>query len=196
MVTIQETPFAGLEADGRLLSPVHKGPTKKPGRFGFRGVIALEYAEKLSDEARPPAIKADQVMAVGDAGASSFPFLAAMTLSAKHLPLLVEVLGERLSPEGKYFLFATDVDFSERWQLSYNGIPFWVLPLDEATVYNEVLELVGVEKSDLKKLDTAGKLDAVANAATKFSATYAPLTFEEGLKIMGPIRDLGANRPV
>ncbi len=40
------------------------------------------------------------------------------------------------------------------------------------------------------------KLDAVANAAGKFTATYAPLTYEEGLAIMGPIRDLGANRPV
>ena len=63
-------------------------------------------------------------------------------------------------------------------------------------MYNETLELLYLEKNDLKKFDTAGKLDAVANAATKFSATYAPLTFEEGLKIMGPIRDLGANRPV
>ncbi|HMV40180.1 hypothetical protein [Plasticicumulans sp.] len=195
MVTIQETPFAGLEADGRLLSPVHKGPTKKPGRFGFRGVIALEFAEKMSDEARPPSIKADQVMAVGDAGASSLPFVAAMTLSAKHLPLLVEVLGERLVPEGKYFLFATDVDFSERWQLSYNGIPFWVLPLDEATVYNEVLELVGVEKSDLKKLDTAGKLDAVADAAAGFSDSFPAISYEDLVARLGSVR-VNEYRPV
>lgn len=195
MVTIQETPFAGLEADGRLLSPVHKGPTKKPGRFGFRGMIALEFAEKMSDEARPPAIKADQVMAVGDAGASSFPFLAAMTLSARHLPLLVEVLGERLSPEGKYFLFATDVDFSERWQLSYNGIPFWVLPLDEATVYNEVLELIGVEKSDLKKLDTAAKLDAVADAAAAYSDKFPTIEYDALVARLGQVR-VNEYRPV
>ena len=194
-LSIQDTALGRLESEGRLLNSVLKAATHKPGRFGFRGELALRFAAKMADEARPPAIKADQVMAVGDAGATGFPFLAAMTLSARHLPLLVEVLGERLSPEGKYFLFATDVDFSERWQLSYHGIPFWVLPLDEATVYNEVLELVGVEKSDLKKLDTAAKLDAVADAAAAFSDTFPAIEYDALVARLGQVR-VNEYRPV
>ena len=37
MTKIADTAFARLEAEGRLVNPVHKGPTKKAGRFGFRG---------------------------------------------------------------------------------------------------------------------------------------------------------------
>ena len=46
------TAFARLESEGRLLNPVLKAPTKKPGRFGFRGELALRFAAKLADEAR------------------------------------------------------------------------------------------------------------------------------------------------
>ena len=53
MATIADTPFATLESEGRLLSPLHKGPIS-PNLFGFRGEVALKFAEKLSDEARPP----------------------------------------------------------------------------------------------------------------------------------------------
>jgi hypothetical protein len=73
---------------------------------------------------------------------------------------------------------------------------FYVLPIDEATVYNELLELLYLEKGDLKKLDTAGKTDAVADAALKFDVTFDVITYEEGLKLMGPVRNPNENRPV
>jgi hypothetical protein len=76
------------------------------------------------------------------------------------------------------------------------GIPFYVLPIDEATVYNELLELLYIERNDLKKLDTAGKLDAIADKALKFTDAFQQITFEEGLKRMGPVRNPNENRPV
>ena len=63
---------------------------------------------------------------------------------------------------------------------------FYVLPIDEATVYNELLELLYLEKNELKKLDTAGKTDRVADAALKFDITFDTITYDEGLKLMGP----------
>ena len=51
MTTITETAFASLDAEGRLLSPVLKGPIT-PRVFGFRGEIALKFAEKLTREPR------------------------------------------------------------------------------------------------------------------------------------------------
>ena len=41
MTNLAETAFAPLEAEGRLVNPVFKGPTRAPGRFGFRGELAL-----------------------------------------------------------------------------------------------------------------------------------------------------------
>lgn len=194
MITIAETPFASLDAEGRLLSPVYKGPIK-PGIFGFRGEIALKFAEKFADEARPPEIKLDQVMMTAAAGATSIDFLAAFAVSLEQLRLMCEVFGDKLSSTGKYFFFAGNLDISKKYQISYGGANFWVLPLDEATVYNELLEEFRIEKSDLKKLDTAGKLAAISAKAAEFTEKWPQIRFEEGLQIMGPIK-IKENRPV
>jgi len=194
MTTIAETPFATLDAEGRLLSPVHKGPIG-PRQFGFRGEIALKFAEKYADEARPPEVKLDQVMMTAAAGASTIAFLAGFATSLEHLRLLCEIMGEKLAPGGKYFFFAGNLDISKKYQIAYGGATFWVLPLDEATVYNELLEEFRVEKSDLKKLDTAGKLSIIAAKAAEFTEKWPQISFEEGLAVMGPIR-VKENRPV
>lgn len=195
MTQITETAFAKLDAEGRLLSPVFKGATTKPGRFGFRGEIALEFQKAMADEKRPPEIKLDQVMMVASAGEATIPFLAGFAPSLAHLKLLCEVLGDKLSPTGKYFFFAGNLDISRKYQIAYGGATFWVMPLDEATVYNELLDMFRMEKSTLKKLETAGKLDAIADKAASFSEKWTEISFDEGLKIMGPIK-IRENRPV
>jgi hypothetical protein len=80
--------------------------------------------------------------------------------------------------------------------VDHGGASFHILPIDEATVYNETLALLYLEKNDLKKLDTAGKVDAIVDKAMGFAESFPKISFEEGLKRMGPVRDLYANRPV
>lgn len=193
---LMDTAFARLESEGRLLNPVLKGATKKPGRFGFRGELALRFAPKLADEARPPELTCDQVIAVADAGNPKLAFFAGYLLNFAHLQDVAEVLGDTLSAGGKYFLFCNNIDLSKKYQVPLKGAMFYVLPIDEATVYNELLELLYLEKNELKKLDTAGKTDRVAEAALKFDITFDTLTYDEGLKLMGPVRNPNENRPV
>ncbi len=195
MTTIDTTPLAALEADKRLLSPVYKGPLGATGRFGFRGELALRFAQQYSDEARPPEVKADQVMTVADAGATTIPFFAGFVQSLAHLELVCDVLGERLAADGRYFLFAGNLDISSRYRIPCGGATWYVLPLDEATVYNELLELFRIERGDLKRLDTAGKLAAVVAAASRFAADWPTITYADGLAAMGPVK-VRENRPV
>ena len=193
---IDETAFARLEAEGRLLNPVLKAPTHVAGRFGFRGELALRFAAKLADEARPPELTCDQVMAVATRGDDKLPFFCGWLLSFESLKDVAETLGDTLSAGGKYFLFCDNMDISKKYQVPYKGAMFYVLPILENTVYNEMLELLYLEKGDLKKKDTAGKLDAVANAALKFDVTFDTITYDEGLSLMGPVRNPNENRPV
>ena len=188
--------FARLQAEGRLLNAVLKGTTKKPGRFGFRGELALRFAPKLADEARPPELTCDQVIAIATAGNPKLPFFAGYLLSFEHLKDVAEVLGDTLSAGGKYFLFCNNIDLSRKYQVAMNGALFYVLPIDESTVYNEMLDLLYLEKTELKRLDTAGKLDAVANAAARFDITFDVMTYAEGVATMGPVRNPNENRPV
>jgi hypothetical protein len=193
---LMDTAFARLESEGRLLNPVLKAPTKKTGRWGFRGELALRFAAKMADEARPPELTCDQVIAVAQTGDKKLPFFAGYLLSFEHLKDVAETLGDTLSAGGKYFLFCNNIDLSKKYQVPLRGAMFYVLPIDEATVYNELLELLYLEKNELKKLDTAGKTDRVADAALKFDITFDTITYDEGLKLMGPVRNPNENRPV
>lgn len=190
------TAFARLEAEGRLLNPVLKAATKKPGRFGFRGELALRFAPRMADEARPPELTCDQVIAVAQEGNAKLPFFAGYLLNFAHLKDVAEVLGDTLGAGGKYFLFCNNIDLSKKYQVACAGALFYVLPIDEATVYNELLDLLYLEKTELKKLDTAGKTDRVADAALKFDVSFDTITYAEGLALMGPVRNPNENRPV
>lgn len=184
--------LAALDQQKRLLSPVYKGALKKADE-GFRGEIALKFATQLADEARPPEIAAFQTMFSITGG--KFDFIACELESLAYLENLRTVLGDYLKPEGQYFAFAGNVDISRKYAITLDGIPFNVLPLDEATVYNELLDLIGLERNDLKKLDTAAKLDKIKEAAVKFKGKFPVISFEQGTKEMGPIR-IPENRPV
>ncbi len=196
MTSITDTAFSTLDQQKRLLSPVQKGPTEKAGRFGFRGMLALKYAQQFADEARPPELCADQVIATAEAGQPTLSFLAAWVLSFEHLGVLAEVLKGVLGPSGKYFIFANNIDLLAKYQVEIDGVNFYVLPIDEATVYNELLELLYLDKTTLKKATTAGKTDAIADAAAKFNDKFESITFAQGLERMGPVRNRNENRPV
>lgn len=182
-----------LESQKRLLSPVYKGALKEADSEGFRGEIALKFAEQMADEARPPEIAACQTMFAASGG--KFDFLACELDSLAYLENLREVLGDFLKPDGKYFAFAGNVDLSKKYAITLDGIPFSVLPLDEATVYNELLDLIGLERNDLKKLDTGAKLSKIAATVTKYKGKFPEVSFEQGKQEMGPIR-IPDNRPV
>ena len=135
-------------------------------------------------------------MATAAIGTSHLQFFAGYLLSFEHLKDVAEVLADTLSAGGKYFLFCNNIDLSKKYQVPYKGALFYVLPIDESTVYNEMLDLLYLEKTELKRKDTAGKLDAVADAAMKFDVTFDIITYDEGLKLMGPVRNPNENRPV
>ncbi len=194
MTEITQTPFATVDAEGRLLSPVHKGRIASDV-YAFRGELALKFAEKLSGEARPPEIKLDQVMMTAPVGGTAISFFAGFGVSLEHLGLLHNLLAETLDASGKYFFFAGNLDISRRYRISLGNATFWVLPLDEATVYNEMLELLGIDRGDLKRLDTAEKLRVIAEKSADFTDSWPVITFDEGLQIMGPVK-IKENRPV
>jgi hypothetical protein len=196
MTSISETALAPLEAESRLLNPVFKGPTHTPGRFGFRGELAVKFQPQLDNVKRPPEVLCQQVLAAAHAQQPSIAFFAGYLLSFADLKLLAEVLGPAATTAGKYFVFCSNIDLSKRYQVPYAGVMWYVLPIDEATVYNEMLELLHLERNDLKKLDTAGKLDAIVDAALGYDVTFDMMTYGEGVERMGKVRDPGENRPV
>lgn len=196
MTAIENTAFARLNAEKRLINAVHKGPTQKSGRYGFRGEFALKFQPQVADEARPPELALAQVNASAKEGESALEFVTGFLWSFEHIKDVADSLQGLLSSTGKYILWVNNIDLLAKYKVPMGDVTFYVLPLDEATVYNETLELLNIERNDLKKLDTAGKIDAMVDAALGFDSAFQVLSYEDGLKIMGPVKDPGENRPV
>lgn len=196
VTTIETTALGRLDREGRLLNAVLKSPTTKPGRFGFRGDIALKFQAQVADEKRPPDFSIEQVLAYAKAGESAIPVLAGYLHSFAYLEVASEVLDGLLSPTGSYFMFCNNIDLLAKYRITLRGIPFYVLPCDESTVWKEMLDLMGIDKNDIRKLDTAGKLDHVLDAAIRLDLQCTPISYEEGLARMEPVKNRNENRPV
>jgi hypothetical protein len=196
MTAIEQTAFARLSQEGRLFNAVLKGPTTKPGRFGFRGDIALKFQDQVADEKRPPDFSIEQVLTIAQEGEGTIPILAGYLHSFAYLEAAVDVLDGLLTPSGTYLMYCNNIDLLAKYRVTIKAITFNVLPCDESTVWKEMLELMGIDKNDIKKLDTAGKLDYVLDAARGLEAKYEPISYEEGLTRMEPVKNRNENRPV
>lgn len=196
MTSIEKTPLNRLDQEGRLLNAVLKSPTTKPGRFGFRGDIAIKFQTQVADEKRPPDISIEQVLTVVQEGESTIPILAGYLHSFGYLQTAAEVLDGLLNPKGTYFMYCNNIDLLAKYKVRVGEITFYILPCDESTVWKEILELMSIDKNDIKKLDTAGKLDYVLDAALGFDPGYEPITYEQGLTLMQPVKNRNENRPV
>ncbi|MGJ4973381.1 hypothetical protein ACQR1N_05355 [Bradyrhizobium sp. HKCCYLRH1073] len=195
-VAIETTALAQLDKEGRLLNAVLKAPTTKPGRFGFRGDIALKFQTQVADEKRPPDFSIEQVLTIAQDGASTIPVLVGYIHSLTYLETAAEVLKGLLTPDGKYFMFCNNIDLLAKYRIKIDDITFYVLPCDESTVWKEMLELLSIDKNDIKKLDTAGKLDYVLDAAKDFSENYDLVPYADALARMEPVKNRNENRPV
>jgi hypothetical protein len=196
MTVIENTALGRLDREGRLLNAVLKSGTTKPGRFGFRGDIALKFQTQVADEKRPPDYSIEQVLTVAQEDEGTIPVLAGYLHSFAYLADVANVLDGALSPGGSYFMFCNNIDLLAKYRTRLGNITFHVLPCDESTVWKEMMELIGVDKNDIKKLDTAGKLDYLLDAAKGVDADYAEISYEEGLARMEPVKNRNENRPV
>ena len=93
-------------------------------------------------------------------------------------------------------MFCNNIDLLAKYRVTLDGITFYVLPCDESTVWKEMIELMSIDKNDIKKLDTAGKLDYLLDAAMGFDPKYEIITYERGLEVMEPVKNRNENRPV
>lgn len=195
MTATQQSCLTRLGSEGRLLnSMVHSPSSKVPSRTLFRGDLAVKFAATTEREKRPPELKVEQVLLAEDGG--SLQFFAAYMLSFESLAPLVEVLGDALTPGGKYFAYCNNIDLSASYEVPMGKATFYVFPLDESSVFNELHELLKLDRNVLKKLGVVEKVDAIASAALAFNKRYERISYERGLELMGPVRDVGENRPV
>jgi hypothetical protein len=174
MTAIGDTPFAKLDAEGRLLNPALKADTHVAGRFGYRGDISYDGPETILKE----------VFAVSESGKTAIGFLAGQIKKYETLPKLIETFGAAFDGNGKYFFYISDLKQGDRFYIKFGDVKIFAISIDDTSVYNELIDMFYVDKVKLKKFDTSAKLDALADVGLKYSSVeaYAETSYEEGLK--------------
>jgi hypothetical protein len=174
MTVIADTPFAKLDAEGRLQKPILNADTHVAGRFGYRGEIAYDDPETLLKE----------VFSVSETGKSAIGFLAGSIKQYETLPKLVETFGAALNGDGKYFIYIADLPQGNRFYIRFGDVRIFAICIDETTVYNELIDTFYVDKVKLKKFDTSAKLDALADVGLQYASLsdYAEISYEDGLQ--------------
>ncbi len=151
-----------------------KGATSVSGRFGYRGALVITEGKVLSaDKQLPP--KATLKQAVMTANSEKIEFLAGELETMDFFEPFVEKYKPYLG-EGVYLLYIIDLD--KNVSFTYEGVKFQAFVLDESSVWNELVELGDLDKSELKRMDAGEKIDAVADAVKGEGVSLPEVTYD------------------
>lgn len=141
------TPIEFIKANNLDWQPSFNGMVTDT-LHGYRGALIVEEGKELSpDRKLPPKVQAKQVIMVSEE--ESIKFFACELESFDHFAPMFEKYKAFFSPDGLNLLYVTDLDGNGTFE--YEGVKFTAFMLDESSVWNELLDLAGLDKSDMKK---------------------------------------------
>jgi len=144
--------------------------------YGYRGSLVITPGKVLaSDKQLPPKATATQVILTSEG--EKIDFIACELETLDFFEPFVQQYKNVLTPEGKYLLFVTDLDYDGKFE--YEGFTFNAFALDESSVWNELLEHADLSKGDLKKLSAEEKIDTVCTEINASTLRIADKSYEE-----------------
>ena len=161
--------------------------------YGYRGAMIVEEGKALSpDRKLPPKIQARQVIMVNQG--QDIKFFACELESFNDFAPMFAKYKDFFSTEGLNILYVTDLDGDGTFL--YEGVKFTAFMLDESSVWNELLELADLEKSDMKSLKKQEQkieklyeelLDANVEEESKTYEQMCELIGESSKQLMGAV---------
>jgi len=161
--------------------------------IGYRGSLIVEEGKAISpDRKLPPKIQARQVIMISED--DSIKFLSCELESFHHFKPMFEKYKDFFNAESLNILYVTDLEADGTFE--YEGVKFTAFMLDESSVWNELLELADLEKSDMKQLkkqeEKIGKLyeellDANIDETSKSYEEMCEFIGESSKQLMGAV---------
>lgn len=157
-----------------------KEAATKPGFDAYRGEFILKEGEVADAQGRrgPPAavLKQASLLSEGDA----LKMISGSLDELQQFPLLLDVIGADFKAGAIAVLFT--INIPKPFVTSLNGGLVVFIPLTEGMAWNELIDLVGLEKGDFKGQSSADKVVTVYNALLSEKFKYPESTVEEALK--------------
>lgn len=156
------------------------GATSDKAIWAYRGdlvLIAGSLREGSETDRKPPELLLYQTAILADS--DKFIFVSGLFHELQHLPMFIEKYSDALTTDTVTLFFVENIN--EKIQVVLNGINFKFLPYKEGMVWNETLDVLYIEKADLKGQSAEDKVVTVYDAAKTFSTKTETISFEDAL---------------
>jgi len=150
------------------------------GYTAYRGELILKEGEVADAQGRrkPPTEVLKQVALL--AGSDGLKLVSGSMDELQQFPLLLDICGSDLKADTIVVLFV--VNIPSPFVTAAGPATAVCIPLVQGMVWNELADLVALDKGDFKGLSAADKVATLYEALKGYKAKYPTLALEEALK--------------
>ncbi len=159
------------------------GATTSSDLYAFRGDLILKQGEMRAGSEREQDRKPPEFLIHQSAiltSADKLVFVSGLLYELSTLELFVAKYKGDLTADTLILLYVENI--SEKMVVEYEGFTFKLIPYTSGMVWNEMLEELYVEKSDLKGQSAEDKVVVAYEAAKDFSIKVDALSYEAALE--------------
>lgn len=153
------------QAKGLLTVTLVNGQTSKAGVYAYRGDLVLKEGalrEGSSTDRKPPeSLLIHSALLIEN---DKIKFINGLLPELALLPLLVAKYQEDIAADCVALIYVENI--AKEMLVTLEGVSYQLIPFKSGLVWNELLELLYIEKSDLKSKSAEDKV-AVAYAEAK-----------------------------
>lgn len=176
------TPMEYIKENSLDWQPSFNGELSN-GMRGYRGALIIEEGKQISpDRKLPPKIQAKQVIMVTED--EKIKFLTCELESFNDFKPMFEKYKDFFDSQSMNLLYVTDLDGNGTFE--YEGVKFTAIMLDESSVWNELLDLASLEKSDMKQYKKPdAKVTKLYEELLETSIEEESKTYEQMCELIG-----------
>lgn len=171
------------------------GKTGATGISAFRGdLVLIEGAlrEGSATDRKPPELVLRHAALLADS--EKLLFVSGLLYELEHLPVFIEKYAAALTPETVALFLVENI--AADMQVAYSGFNFTLMPYKNGLVWNELLDLLYIEKADLKGQSAEDKVVTVYEAAKSFIGKAPLVSYSEALTQTVEVKREAAVGPV
>jgi hypothetical protein len=166
------------QANGLLTVTLVNGATSTSGVYAYRGDLVLKEGAlregSTTDRKPPEALLIHSALIVEN---DKIVFINGLLPTLSLLPVFVEKYKADIAEDCVALIYVENI--SKPLQVVLEGVTYKLLPYKEGLVWNEILEELYIEKSDLKGQSAEDKVMTAYDAAKTYKAKGAVVSLEE-----------------
>ena len=156
------------------------GETGEKGLYAYRGDLVLiqgALREGSATDRKPPELLLHQAAIL--ANDDKFVFVNGLFSELQQVSVFVEKYLTVLTPETLTLFFVENI--AESMQVVLEGVVFRFVPYKDGMVWNETMDLLYIEKADLKGQSAEDKVVTVFEAAKSYKIKADMIDFDQAL---------------